>query len=111
MILIDERLLVDSFEYEEYLSEDRNHNPVFADSLTIDKTRIDRSNVFSSDSNEQKIVASAVIFCYSGLTTNFKPFKERSRVFYDGTYKTIQKVIKVTQPYSSEVFAYELEVL
>lgn len=111
MITMDERLLVDSFSYEEFLSEDRNHKPVYAPSEMIDKARIDRSNVFSSDSNEQKIIAIAVIFCYSGLTTNFKPFKERSRVFYDGTYKIIQKVVPVTQPYSNDIFAYELEVL
>ena len=111
MVVMDELLLIDSFIYEEFDGEDRNHKPKFKEPKTIDKVRVDRTNVFSSDNNQQKIVASAIIFCYAGLSTFSDPFKERSRVLFDGTYKTIEKVIKVNQPYSDEVFAYELEVL
>lgn len=111
MIEMDERVLVDSFVYEAFDSEDRNHNPKYKDGVIVDKVRIDRTNVYSSDSNQQKIVASAIIFYYVGLSTQSEPFKERSRVLFDGSYKTIEKVVKVTQPYSSDVFSYELEVL
>lgn len=111
MVKMDKDLLVHSFEYHEYLGTDRYHNPQYADAVTVDSVRIDYTKVYSRNKEEKKLIASAVIFCYAGLTKPFKDFKEQSKVVFDGKEHTIEQVIPITQPFSSELFSYEIEVL
>lgn len=111
MIYVDERLLVDSFEYAEYDGEDRYGQAKYKDSETIEQVRIDRNSVFSRDTNDTKILASAVIFVYASASQPFKAFKEQSKITFDGKDHTLKKVVYVTEPYDSTPFAYELEVI
>lgn len=110
MIYVDERLLVDSVEYAEYDGDDR-YGPKYKASETIEKVRIDRNSVFSRDTNDTKILASAVIFVYASASIPFKAFKEQSKITFDGKDYTLKKVVYVTEPYDSTPFAYELEVI
>lgn len=111
MLQMDESVLVDSFVYQEHDDIDAYGQPSYKAPKTIEKVRIDRSTVFSKDTNDTKIVATAVIFCYAGLTEPFLSFKEQSKVTFDGKEHVIKKVVYVTEPYSSGAFAYELEVM
>ena len=111
MIQMDERVLVDSFEYSEFIDVDRFNQPSFKESLKVEHVRIDRNTVFSKDTNDNKVIAEAVIFCYAGLSDPFIEFKERSKVTFDGIERTIQKVVYITEPYTELPFSYELEVM
>ena len=51
MIQMDERVLVDSFEYSEFEKVDNYNQPTFKESLTVEHVRIDRNTVFSKDSS------------------------------------------------------------
>lgn len=111
MVRIDSDVLVHSFDYYELEGVDQYHQSSYKEKQTIDKCRIDYSTVFSRDSNENKVVAEAIIFCFASDTTPFLHFKEQSKVVFDDTDYVIQKVVPIAQPYSSELFSYELEVI
>lgn len=111
MIVIDTRLLVDNFDYFEFDGEDRYGQPQYKQAETISNVRIDRNSVFSRDTNDTKILASAVIFVYAEGSTPFKPFKEQSKITFDSKDHVLKKVVYVTNPYDSSAFAYELEVI
>ena len=82
----------------------------YKEPVTIEMCRIDRNTVFSRDTNEDKVVADAVIFTYADHTEPFIEFREQSKVTYDNKAKFITKVVYVSEPYSNKPFAYELEV-
>lgn len=111
MIYVDEKLLVDSFEYAEFDGNDRYGQPQFKEIESVKYVRIDRNSVFSRDTNDMKILASAVIFVYASASQPFKAFKEQSKITFDGKDHTLKKVVYVTAPYDSTAFAYELEVI
>lgn len=108
---MDQRVLVDSFSYAEYVDTDRYNQPVYKSPVEVSNCRIDRNSVYSKQSNNTTVVADAVIFCYADGTVPFTDFKEQSKVVFDGKEHVIVKAVRVTNPYTSEAFAYELEVI
>lgn len=108
---MDKELLVHKFEYYEYLGTDRYHNPSYLEPVVVENVRVDYTKVYSRNREEKKLIATAVIFCYAGLTEPFEDFKEQSKVVFNGKEHTIEQVIPITQPYSADLFAYEVEVL
>lgn len=108
---IPKRMLIHSFEYSEYLKEDRNHKATYAAPVTVSSCRADFSTIYSRDSSEKKIVANCLIFCYNGQTSPFVAFKEQSKINLGGRDMIIQKVVPVYEPYTNKLFSYELECL
>lgn len=110
-IRVDKRMLVDSFTYHELTSKDNKHQPTYADGVLVNFCRIDRTRSSYRSKEEDKSTIYAVIFCYPGMTSPALDFKERAKVVFDGEEHIIQRIVTVTQPYSSDVFAYEIEVV
>ena len=111
MIAMDPKVLVHEFEYSEYIGQDRYKQPEYGEPITIERVRVDESSVFSRDGDQKKILANAIIFLYNGLSSYFGPFKEQSKVVFNGKEYIIQKIVPVSEPYSKELFSIELEVL
>ena len=111
MLRVPKHMLVDEFNYSEYIGIGREKKPVYSEAITVKYTRIDRQTVFSRDTNDTKVVARAVIFCYADHTTPFKPFKEQSLVEFDGKKHTVTNVIPIKHWVLDKVWAYELEVI
>lgn len=111
MIKMDYRVLVDEFDYAEYIGVDRYNQPEYKAPVNISNCRIDRNSVYSKQANNTTVVANAVIYCYADGTTPFMDFKERAKVTFDGKEHIVTKVVYVTNPYNNQAFAYELEVI
>lgn len=112
MLKVPKRMLVDEFIYEEYEGAgSRDKKPIYSEPITVKYTRIDRHTVFSRDTNDSKVIAKAVIFCYADHTTPFKLYKERSLVGFDGKEYTITNVIPIKHWALDMIWAYELEVI
>ena len=111
MLKVDDKLLVHSFIYEEYLGKGKKGESLFAEPIVIEKCRIDGNIKTYVGTNNNQITYDSILFCYSDFTTPFVVFKERSKVTYNNKEKVIQKVVEVAFPYRDEIFAYELEVL
>ncbi|HEM5582653.1 minor capsid protein [Streptococcus suis] len=108
---VPKRMLVHEFEYHEYLQEDRNHKPKYADPVTVKDCRIDFATIYSRDSSEKKIVADCLIFCYNAQTSPFLAFKEMSKIVVSNREMIIKKVVPIYEPYTKKLFSYELECL
>lgn len=107
-----EELLVTSFVYSEYLgAHPVTQDGQYGEPQQITMARIDNSAVYSRDSNQTKVVADAVIFCYADYTTPYLAFKEQSEVVYRDKVYIIQKVVEVLDIDVDRVWSYELEVL
>lgn len=104
-------MLVDSFEYEEYMGVDRNHAAKYGEKKTIEYVRIDRSAVYSRNASESVKVADGTIYCYAAHTFPMVDFKLQSRVTFDNVAYTVTDVRAFTEPYSNQLTAYELEVV
>ena len=111
MLRIPKSVLVDKFIYREYIGIGRDKQPTYGEPINIDFVRIDRHTVFSRDTNDARIVAKAVIYCYADHTTPFLPYLERSLIEFDGKEYTITNLITVNHWARNEVWAYELEVI
>lgn len=111
MLRVPKSLLVDQFNYSEYVGIGRDKKPEYSETVTVKFVRIDRHSVFSRDTNDTKIVANAVIFCYADHTTPFQPFKPQSLVEFDGRSYITTNVIPIKHWAIDKVWAYELEVL
>lgn len=104
--------LVDSFAYEEYLSDDGDWGQSeYGESVVIDNCRIDRGSRYSNSASGKQLLYNAVIFCYPDLTTPCPRFAEKSKITYDGTEHVITSIDTVMEPYESKVYCYELEVV
>lgn len=110
-LTMDARLLVHSFDYSEYTGRDRYNQPTYAAKQTINNCRIDNTLVYARDGVTTTVTATAIIFCYAGLTSPWKDFKEQSKVEFQGKSSIINRVVPVSHIDSSDLFAYELEVV
>lgn len=111
MLKMAKKLLVHSFEYHEFIGVNRNHVASYKNPIIINNCRIDFATIYSRDKSQKQVVANMLILCYQGVTTPFIDFKEQSKIIYQDKEYILQKVIPITQPYSNELFSYELEVL
>ncbi|EAD1189295.1 minor capsid protein [Listeria monocytogenes] len=111
MFKVPKKVLVDSFEYEEYMGEDDLQNVIYAEPVTVSFVRIDRTPEFSRDVSETKLVSNATIYAYKQHTVNFTDFKLLSRVKYDGVTSIIKSASSYEHPYKKEPWSYELKVL
>ncbi|MBF7114512.1 capsid protein [Pediococcus pentosaceus] len=84
------------------------------DDYQIDNMIYQPQTIYSGDSNSRKITANAIAFLYPGISTNIPKLKSTdvgSKVVFDGDELTITNIVTNLDPYSNEVYSYELEVL
>ncbi|MBC2071763.1 putative minor capsid protein [Listeria seeligeri] len=111
MFKVPKKALVDTFVYEEYQGEDDFQTAIYAEPITVEFVRIDRTPQFSRDASETRLIANATIYTYKQHTTNFTEFKVLSRVTYDGITSIIQAAPFYKNPYKNEPWSCELKVL
>lgn len=103
--------LIHSIIYEEYKGIDDWDNPSYGAQSIINHVCFDDSTVFSRDSDQNKIVADAVIFIDAKYSEPITDFKERSRITFNGIEYVLKKVIPCYHPTKNEIHHYELEVI
>lgn len=103
--------LIHSITYEEYEGIDDWDNPSYADPVEIKRVRLDDSTVFSRDSNQNKVLADAIIFVDAKHSNPIKDFKERSKILFNDKEYVLKKVIPCYYPTKNKIRHYELEVI
>nr|WP_233443926.1 putative minor capsid protein [Halalkalibacterium halodurans] len=103
--------LIDSFEYHEYIGDNKWSEPQYAKPVLIEHCRIDRGAEYSSNSSGKQLLYNAVVFCYGGMTTPLLEFKTQSILVFDGQDHVVTKVIPIYEAYSTTIYSYELEVV
>lgn len=102
---------VDSFQYKEYVGENKWSEPEYASPVLIERCRIDRTAQYTSTTSGKTLLYNAVVFCYEGITTPLPAFKNESVLVFDGQEHVVTKVIPIYEAYSATIYSYELEVV
>ena len=70
--------------------------------------------IYSGDSNNRKITANAIVFLFAKIS-NPLPRLDRdsvgNKLIFEGKEYTITNIVDNREPYSNDVYSYELEVL
>lgn len=80
----------------------------------IDNCIVQLETVYSGTNNNRQVVANGVVFLYANITMPFVTFDKNSqgnKIIYEDVEYTLQRIIDNRDPFSNEVWSYELEVL
>lgn len=71
--------------------------------------------IYSGTNNDRQIVANAIVFFYSGITTPLPVLKHdvvnNYKLIFEDVEYTVTNIVDNRLPYSNGVYSYELEVL
>lgn len=103
--------LIDSFSYHPYSGIDDYGKSIFGNEIKISNVRIDRTPKYTFSSSGRELMYNAVIFCYEGLTHPMPEFETRSKVVFDEVEHIITGIFPNKEPYSSQMYSVEIEVV
>lgn len=103
--------LVDSFQYQEITGRNNWDEPIYSEPVTINNCRIDKGATFTQTVSGKQLLYNAVIFCYAGLTNPLPKFQPEGLITFDEQEHKIIRTIPITEAYSTELYAYEIEVV
>lgn len=93
---------------------DRYNKQKFEPEVQIEHVIFQPQTVYSGSNNNREVVANAIAFLFAGVSTPFPNLDKRhvgSKLIFESKEYTIQKIIDNRNPYTNEVYTYELEVL
>lgn len=93
---------------------DRYNKPEFEAEKQIENVIFQPQTIYSGTNNNREVVANAIAFLFVGVSTPFPDLNKThvgSKLIFEGKEYTIQKIIDNRNPFSNEVYTYELEVL
>lgn len=88
--------------------------PTKTDKVAINQCVVQPTTIYSGNNNNREIVANAVVFLYQGVTTPMPTLGRNdvgSKIEYGGDTYTVTKIDTNINPYTNEVWSYELEVI
>ena len=80
----------------------------------INNCVVQQETIYSGTNNGRQVVANAVIFLYSDVTTPIPKLDKTSqgnKIIFEGVEYTIQRIVDNRNPLNNEVWSYEVEVL
>lgn len=93
---------------------DKWQKPIFDAEITIENMIFQPQTIYSGSNNNRKVVANAIAFLFAGASTPFPEITKEhvgSEIIFEGTAYTLVTIVDNRNPFSNEVYSYELEVL
>lgn len=82
--------------------------------VEVKNVLVQPQTIYSGDSNNRKITANAIVFLFAKIS-NLLPRLDRdsvgNKLIFEGKEYTITNIVDNREPYSNDVYSYELEVL
>ncbi|WEV56133.1 putative minor capsid protein [Ligilactobacillus acidipiscis] len=88
--------------------------PTYDDPITLEHCVFQPQTIYSGTNNERQIVANAIVFLYAGVTDPIPKLDKSnygSKIEFEGQEYALQTIVDNRDPFSNEVWSYELEVL
>lgn len=83
--------------------------------VIINNCVVQPQTIYSGTNNDRQIVANAIVFFYSGITTPLPVLKHDAvnnyKLIFEEVEYTITNIVDNRNPYSNDVYSYELEML
>lgn len=93
---------------------DRYNKPEFENEKIIKNVIFQPQTIYSGTNNNREVVANAITFLFANISTPFPKLDKTqigSKIIFEGKEYTIQKIIDNRNPFSNEIYTYEIEVL
>lgn len=93
---------------------DKWQKPIFSDPIMINHMIFQPQTVYSGSNNNRQVVANAIAFLFAGVSDPMPVINKNhvgSKIDFEGETYTITTIVDNRNPYSNEVYSYELEVL
>ena len=93
---------------------DKWQKPTFSEPITITHMIFQPQTVYSGSNNNRQVVANAIAFLFGGVSDPMPVINKNhvgSEIDFEGETYTITTIVDNRNPYSNEVYSYELEVL
>ncbi|EOH1311823.1 putative minor capsid protein [Enterococcus faecium] len=93
---------------------DKWQKPIFDAEVTIENMIFQTQTIYSGSNNNRKVIANAIAFLFAGVSTPFPEITKEhigSEIIFEGTAYTLVTIVDDRNPFSNEVYSYELEVL
>ncbi|NTL33583.1 capsid protein [Enterococcus faecium] len=94
--------------------KDKWQKPIFSDPITIKNMIFQPQTVYSGSNNNRQVVANAIAFLFAGVSDPIPVINKNhvgSKIDFEGETYTITTIVDNRNPFSNEVYSYELEVL
>lgn len=94
--------------------KDKWQKPIFSEPIIIKHMIFQSQTVYSGSNNNRQVVANAIAFLFGGVSDPMPVINKKhvgSEIDFEGETYTITTIIDNRNPYSNEVYSYELEVL
>lgn len=82
--------------------------------VEVEHVLVQVQTIYSGDSNNRRITANAIVFLFAKIS-NPLPKLDRDNVgnklIFEGKEYTITNIVDNREPYSNDVYSYELEVI
>lgn len=88
--------------------------PKYEKPIVINNCVFQPQTVFSGTNNNQEVTANAILFLYAGVSNPIPTLSKdnyQSKVTFEGHEYIVKSIVDNRDPYSNEVWSYELEVL
>ncbi|MDN6161974.1 MAG: minor capsid protein [Atopostipes sp.] len=93
---------------------DKWQKPIFEDPITINHMIFQPQTVYSGTNNNREVVANAIAFLFAGVSEPLPRITKNhvgSEIDFEGETYVLQKIVDNRNPFSNEIYSYELEVL
>jgi hypothetical protein len=94
--------------------KDRWQKPIIEQEVLIKHMIFQQETIYSGTKNNRKKRAAGILFLFSGVSDplpEITPEYLGSEIEYEGHLFTLEKITVNKNPFSSEVYSYELEVI
>ncbi len=94
--------------------KDKWQKPIFSEQVTINNMIFQPQTVYSGSNNNRQVVANAIAFLFAGVSAPMPAITKEhvgSEIDFEGETYTITTIIDNRNPFSNEIYSYELEVL
>lgn len=94
-------------------TDDWGH-PLAGEQVELKHCVVQPQTIYSGSNNDRTIVANAVVYLYAGITMPLPTITKHnvgSKLVFEGEEYTVQKIVDNREPFSNELYSYELEVL
>ena len=82
--------------------------------IPITNCVVQPQTIYSGDSNSRSIVANAIVYFYANVTTPMPTLNRNhvgSVITFEGQDFTITQIVDNRDPFSNDIWSYEVEVL
>ncbi|MCV2505655.1 minor capsid protein [Melissococcus plutonius] len=90
------------------------NQPDYEEAITIQNVLFQPQTIYSGENNNRQIIANAVVYFFAGISKPLPKLNKEhvgSKIDFEGKEYTVKVIVDNRNPFSNNLYSYELEVL